>query len=139
MPHPTNLLYERWQSPLRDGGAVHLTKASTAITKGRPVMVDSNGFIVHWTTGEIPLGIAMEAKASSDTSTTPILIDYIRSGDIFRGTADDVITQTMVGELVDVKSDGTVDVGVTTNDDFRVWNILGLAATDILVTFSKTY
>lgn len=139
MPHPTALLFERWQSPISDGGAVHLTKASTAITKGRVVMIDTDGYVVHWTTGEIPLGVALEAKESGDATTAPILIDYIRSGDIFRGTSDAALTQTMVGELVDVKSDGTVDVGVTTNDDFRVFNIMGAAVTDILVTFSKTY
>lgn len=102
-------------------------------------MIDTDGYVVHWTTGERVLGIALEAKSASDASTTPILIDYIRQGDVFRGTADAAITQTMVGEPVDVKSDGTVDVGVTTNDDFMVFNIMGTAVTDILVTFLKTY
>ena len=138
MPHPTALLFERWRSPVNDGGAEHLTKVSTAITKGRAVMLDSNGFVVHWTTGERILGIALEDKTTAAT-TTPILIDYVRPGDIFRGTSDEALTQTMVGEDVDVKADGTVDVGVSTNDDMSVFNIMGLAVTDILVTFRKTY
>lgn len=139
MSHPTALLYEKWQSPIRPGGAVHLTKASTAITKGRLVSIDSSGFVVHASSNDRVLGIALEAKAASDTSTAPILIDFVHKSDVLRGTADDVVAQTNVGESPDIKADGTVDVGVTSNGDFNTVNIMGTAATDILVTLNKTY
>lgn len=139
MPHPTDLLFEKWEGPVSHGGENHLTKASTAITKGRMLAIDSNGYVVHAVSGDRFLGIAEEDKSASDATTAPILINFVRKGDVLRGTSDAALTQTMVGEEVDLKADGTVDVGVSTNDDFNVFNIMGSAVTDILVTCNKTY
>lgn len=139
MPHPTNLLFEKWEGSVGFGGAYHLTKASTAITEGRLVSIDSNGYVLHATSNDRVLGIAGESKSASDTTTTPIHIEFIRKGDVLRGTADAAIAQSNVGDSPDIKADGTVDIGVTSNGDFNVYNILGTAVTDILVTLNKTY
>lgn len=138
MPHPTNLLCERWQSPIRPGGKEHLTKVSTAITAGRVVSIDSNGYVVHWTTGEIALGVALESKASSDATTAPIAIDFIHKGDIFRLTAAAAPVQSDVGELCDVDGNGKVDLTASTNDDVYVYNLIGSGVNDVLVTFRNT-
>lgn len=140
MPTPTNLLFERWKSPIRPGGAEHLTKASTAITAGYLLSIDSNGYVVHASTGDRILGVALESKSSSLATTTPIAIDFIHKGDVFRATTTAATSQTKVGEDCDIdNATGKIDLTASTNDDVSVFNIKGTGTTDTLVTFTKTY
>ncbi|UOF79914.1 hypothetical protein [Caudoviricetes sp.] len=139
-PNPTLFLVERWQSPINEGGEEHLTKASTAITKGRLLSVDSNGYVVHASTGDRVLGVALESKSSSLATTTPIAIDYIKRGDKFRVQTTGAASQTKVGEECDIdNSTGKIDLTASTNDDVAVFNILGTGTNDTIVTFLKTY
>lgn len=139
-PNPTLYLCERWKSPINEGGEEHLTKASTAITKGRLLSIDANGFVVHASTGDRILGVALESKSASDATTTPIAIDYIRPGDKFRVQTTTAPAQTDVGEDCDIdNSTGKIDVTASTNDDVAVFNLLGTGTNDTIVTFLKTY
>jgi len=139
MPFPTNLLWERTLGELPRLGKDHLTKVSTAITAGRPLSIDANGFVVHYATGELCLGIALESKASSLATTEPIKIDYVRKGDVFRATGTTVPAQANVGDRCDIDSAGKVIYATTTNKDVTVFNITGTAAvTDILVSWNLT-
>lgn len=137
---PTALLFERFKSPLRQGGSEHLTKASTAITAGRLLSIDTNGFVVHASTGDRVLGVALESKSSALATTTPIQIDMIHRGDIFLATTTGAASQTKVGEDCDIdNSTGKIDLTASTNDDVAIYNIMGTGTKDTLVTFLKTY
>lgn len=139
-PNPTQFLCERYKSPINEGGEEHLTKISTAITKGRVVSIDTNGFVVHASTGDKVLAVALEDKSSSDATTNPIALDYIRRGDKFRVQTTTAPAQTDVGELCDIdNSTGKIDVTASTNDDVAVFNLLGTGTSDTIVTFLNTY
>ena len=133
-------IWSRVEGQTVNGCKDDLTKTSTALTQGRLVGKDGDGYVVHATTGVKVLGIAMESKSSSDATTAPILIDYVKRSDILRAKVDaGTVSQTTEGELVDIHANGGLDVGASTNDDAYVLR-RGVYASDaeILVTLQNT-
>ena len=116
------------------------TKASTAISAAALLSFDSDGFLVHATTNTPVVGIAMEAKAASDATTTPILVDCVFPGDVL--LADTTVTtpaQTDVSEDVDLVDHNSVNVGASTNKDANVVDLLGASTTQVLVTLRNLH
>lgn len=108
-----------------DGGSDKLTKASTAITAGRLVSPDSNGYLIHTLTSVTPEGLAMESKAASDATTTPIQYAKCTAGVKYKfAVSAGTPAQTHVGEYVDLHADGGVDLTASTNDDVLVDEIV---------------
>lgn len=123
-------------------------KASTAISMGQVVAIDSNGFLIPATastTGNDIVGIAMETIATTDsdyTSTRDVAVDVVEKGgeeDVFEavvgtGTA----AQTTVGEAHDL--DGStppqVDQSATTTKVLKV--VRFITATKVWVCFLNT-
>lgn len=124
-------------------------KASTAISMGQVVAVDSNGFLIPATastTGNDIVGIAMETIATTDsdyTSTRDVAVDVPDKGgdtDRFRalvGTGTPAL-QTHVGEAHDL--DGStppaVDVSATTTKVVKIERLID--ATHVEVSFLNT-
>lgn len=123
-------------------------KASTAISMGQVVAIDSNGFLIPATassTGNDIVGIAMETIATTDsdyTSTRDVAVDVVAKG----GDADRFLAvvgtgtaaQTNVGEAHDL--DGStppaVDVNATTTKVLKVERFI--STTLVEVSFLNT-
>lgn len=136
-----NVKIQRYEGQTTNGSKDLLTKASTAITAGRALTIDADGYVVHATTGTYVIGVAMEAKSSSDTTTAPILIDRVSKGDLWRISVDTgTPARSYVGDQVDFASGGGADITASTNDDMFIWNfgLWGSDNAEILVSFLKT-
>lgn len=105
-----------------DGGKHLLTKASTAITKGRLVAPDATGYIAHYVSGTNggQLYIALEAKASGDATTAPIQLYALNHSDRYIMQTGTTPAQANVGDRCDIASDGTLDLTATTQKEFTV-------------------
>lgn len=125
------------------------TKASTAIVQGRFLTIDGNGYVVEATdsTSTVIIGYSLEAKASSDATTTPIAIDVLRKGDLLRvtldsgGSATAATAQAMVGDTCDIASTGGLAQATDTHHDVRILSMnmfapyrVGDATSEILVS-----
>lgn len=111
---------------------------------GDVVFVDANGFLdkAGATTGaETIVGVVQETIASTDTdyaTARPISVDVAEkgdNGDLFLATVSvGTPTQTMVGEVHDLASDGTVDL---TGTSYKVVKVQRLRdATHVLVSLT---
>lgn len=86
------------------------------------------------------VGIAQEAKASTDTATTPVLVAIIQPADEI--LADATVTspaQTDIGEEIDIVDHASVDVGASSNDECIVTRLYGTATDKVVVHFNPDY
>ena len=104
-----------------------LTIGSTLITQGR-ALTTVVGYLGHANnsidcTVTPMIGIAMEGKLASDTTTNPVLVDKLRKGDLLRWTVDTgTTTQAMVGTFCDIATGGGLDVGTNAHHDVLIVN-----------------
>ena len=117
------------------------TTASITIAVGDLLAMEATGLCERAAANDASiLGIAAEAKASSDAAETPILVHVIRSSDII--LADATVTspaQADVGEEIDIVDHASVDVGASSNDECIVYGLFGTATDKVLVHFNPDY
>jgi hypothetical protein len=106
-------------------------KASTALTNGALVNVDSDGFLIQATATSVNhVGVFFGktvASTDSDYASTPFVpVDMCRPNDLFiADVSAGTVAQTAVGAYYDLNSDGTkVDLSATSVKAVYVQDIL---------------
>lgn len=105
------------------------TKVGTALIMTSGALDEATASVVLFA------GFAAEATTAAASAGDPIKFYPYRPGDVWKGTADADAT-TLInfgGKLVDFNSDGSLDVGDTTNGCLSVWKI-GDANTEVYCT-----
>lgn len=119
-------------------------KASTVMNFGDAVFIDSSGFLDKagaTTAAETIVGVVQETILATDAdyaTARPIAVDVAEKGDngdwfkavVGTGTP----AQTNVGEVHDLKSDGTVDLNATSYKVVKVQAII--SSTLVMVSFT---
>lgn len=100
-------------------------EATTSLETKVGTLVIQNGGQVDEATGTVVaiLGLAAEATAAAATAADPIQVYLLRPGDVIKGTADADASALsgFSGKLMDLNSDGSLDVADTSGGSLSVW------------------
>jgi hypothetical protein len=113
-----------------------LEAASGIYTKDGTLLMMSSGQVTPAVGSVVlPVGLAAEVIAVAATAADPVKVMILRPGDVIKGTADADASALsgFSGKLGDFNSDGSFDVGDTSNGCASVWRTEDSGLTVFLV------
>jgi hypothetical protein len=113
-----------------------LEAASGIYTKDGTLLMMSSGQVTPAVGSVVlPVGLAAEVIAVATTAADPVKVMILRPGDVIKGTADADASALsgFSGKLGDFNSDGSFDVGDTSNGCASVWRTEDSGLTVFLV------
>jgi hypothetical protein len=129
----TNLYGLNPPTPMTHNASASLeTKIGTALIITSGALDEATASVVLFA------GFAAEATSAAASAGDPIKFYPYRPGDVWKGTAD-ADASTLIGfsgKTVDFNSDGSLDVGDTSNGCLSVWK-LGDANTEVYVVVNS--
>lgn len=125
----TNLYGLNPPTPITGTASANLeTKVGTALIMTSGALDEATASVVLFA------GFAAQATSAAASAGDPIKFYPIRPGDVYKGTADADASSLInfSGKTVDFNTDGSLDVGDTSNGCLSVWKI-GSANTEVFV------
>ena len=113
---------------------VTLEATTDLLTKVGTLVIMSSGQVDEATASAAEvIGIAAEEISTAATATDPVQIYIIAPGMVIRGTADADASalQGFTNKTIDVNTDGSLDVGDTTDGCLSVWRVNNSAGTEV--------
>lgn len=105
---------------------VTLEASASLETKVGTAVIATSGRVDEATASvQLLLGLAAEQTAAALSAGDPIKVYLLRPGDVIKGTADADATALagFSGKTTDFNSDGSLDVGDTSNGCLSVWRV----------------
>lgn len=93
-------------------------------TKVGTLLIGSSGQVDEATASAVTIiGLAANATTAAATAADPTSVYLLKPGDVIKGTADADASSLagFSGKLVDVNTDGSLDVGDTSGGSLSVW------------------
>ena len=131
-------VYDLWGD--RVPKLVTLEATTSLMTKVGTLLIMSSGQVDEATSSAIELvGLAAEEISVAATAADPVRVYMIAPGMVIRGTADADASslQGFNGKTIDVNTNGSLDVGDTTNGQLSVFRVNNAAGTEVDVVFTN--
>ena len=131
-------VYDLWGD--RVPKLVTLEATTSLMTKVGTLLIMSSGQVDEATSSAIELvGLAAEEISVAATAADPVRVYMIAPGMVIRGTADADASslQGFNGKTIDVNTNGSLDVGDTTDGQLSVFRVNNAAGTEVDVVFTN--